>query len=237
MRSRTRTIVVVVALAILMGAVAVGGCGTRSSDATTAAPTMADAGPQRTDAAQPHEAPGEDRLEETTQSQVVFSLYTEDALTVKAQAARSDIVLVGRIVEFLPARWNSVDGKAWYPDEEIALPTVYSTFLVEPQTIVKGTPRWGSPVAFRLPGGTPEVESGPPDLSPEIGQVVLLFGVDEQRYGPGAHYEPEAYWLTVGTGSVFVASGPGYARLRPMADPKENSVSLEAVRVLTSARE
>jgi len=83
----------------------------------------------------------------------VSKIYAEDFLKTERQFAGADIVVAGTIVKVDAARWNSPDGAEWKPDESVALPIPYTTFYIQPTQIVKGTPKWDTPIPFRVEGG------------------------------------------------------------------------------------
>ena len=82
--------------------------------------------------------------------------WDPDYLTIEKQMELSGIVVAGTVVKIDAPRCNSPDGKEWSPPEDQTLPIVYTTFYVEPAQILKGTPEWGTPVAFRVTGNTQE---------------------------------------------------------------------------------
>ena len=158
---------------------------------------------------------------------------TETTLPSRDHVEDSDIIAVGEIVKIDPPRWNSPDGEQWRPREEQTLAVLYTTFYVEPTALLKGTPKWGTPIAFRIQNG---VVGGDADLS--LGDKVVAFGASDGRYGPGAVYQPAgAYWLTNGNNSIWIQEGetgvyrnPGYTK-----DPAEASLSLEELEARIAA--
>ncbi len=143
-------------------------------------------------------------------------------LTIERETELSEIIVTGKVVRVDPAKWNGPHGKkagmfscaSWDP-------MVYATFYVQPEHVLKGTPKWGTPIAFRLSGAitesgttdafiatmtTTEDDSGPATRL-AVGDTVVVFGeVGAQRYGGGV-YEPEgAYWLTMDDSSLWSGS-------------------------------
>ncbi|MDA8216823.1 MAG: hypothetical protein M0Z94_04315 [Dehalococcoidales bacterium] len=163
------------------------------------------------------------------------SEYVEDFLVTTRQFAEADIVLLGTIEKVDAARWNSPDGKEWKPADTIAEPMPYTTIYVAPSEIVKGNPKFGTPVAVRFAGGAVGPNSqamsaqiGLPDL--EVGTEVLVFGKDEQRYGPGAVYTPAGYWLLSDMHSLFQRDGAQYLSVAGVRKADTGIVNLEELR-------
>jgi hypothetical protein len=142
--------------------------------------------------------------------------YIQDVLEPSWQVRYSTLILWGTIVDVLPSRYNSPDGKPWKPDENVTLPIAYTVVLVQPQEVLKGSPV-SIPVAFRWEGGAfgPGTDAGlqlAADTGLEPGDQVLVFGTDSHRYGPGGTYEPKGYWFTTDPSiSVFKRSGAEFA--------------------------
>jgi hypothetical protein len=166
-------------------------------------------------------------------STTVVVEWDRDHLTIEKTVEDSDIIAAGEIVKIDPPRWNSRDGEQWRPREEQTMAVLYTTFYVEPTALLKGTPEWGTPIAFRIQNG---VVGGDADLS--VGDRVVAFGASDGRYGPGGVYQPaDAYWLTNGNNSVWIQEGgtgvyrnPGYTK-----DPAEASLSLEELEARIAA--
>ncbi len=152
-------------------------------------------------------------------------------LTIERELQESDLVVVGRVAKIDAGRWNSPDGNYWQPPEEQTLPVVYTTFYVDSTDFLKGEPKWGNPVAFRLTGGTVganhEVSAGPSDVDLTVGETVIVFGNIEDRYGPGGAYKPEkAYWVTMEENSIWVLRGDQFVNQGHTKDPAERSLAL-----------
>lgn len=65
---------------------------------------------------------------------------------------------------------------------------------------------------------------------------MVVFGMAQQRYGPGGVYEPaDAYWLTSENNSVGVEETGGYRNQGRAKDPGEASLSLEEFRELVAS--
>ena len=153
--------------------------------------------------------------------------WDPDALTIEKQVGYSAIIAVGTIVKIDESRWNSPDGEEWRPREEETLPIFYTTFYVEPTELLKGTPEWDTPIAFRVTGRTTEG-----DLHLSEGDKVVVFGASDQRYGTGGVYEPaDAYWLTMENNSAWVEEAGVYKNQGRTKDPAEAALSLQALKV------
>jgi hypothetical protein len=151
--------------------------------------------------------------------------WDPDFLTIERQVEISDVIVVGTIIKVDDTRWNSPDGKEWSPPEEESLPIVYETFYLEPTTVLKGTPRWGTPIAFRM---TYNSLDGVASFS--AGENVVAFGSAGQRYGPGGVYQPaDAYWLTLENNSLWLEQAGVYRNQGHTKDPAEATMSLEAL--------
>jgi hypothetical protein len=167
--------------------------------------------------------------------------YYGEWVEVENQARRADIIVRGVVVGIEDSRWNSPDGNPWTPDESVAMPVPYTTFYVKPIAILKGTSKWPDPIPFRLAGGTfgPDREQiaaagvgGLPDL--KVGDEVILFGIDEVRYGAGAVYTPPAYWLLSDMHSLFTPKGADagglFVSMAGVSDPAIGTTSEEQIR-------
>lgn len=169
--------------------------------------------------------------------------YWGEWVRVENQVRRAEIIVHGVVTRIDPSRWNSPDGKPWSPDEGTAMPVAYTTFYVEPIAVLKGTSKWPSPIPFRFAGGTfgPDREqiaaAGVEGLfNLKVGDKVILFGVDEARYGKGAVYAPPAYWVWADALSLFVpkrgdATG-AFVSLAGVDDPTIGETSEAQIRSL-----
>lgn len=166
----------------------------------------------------------------------------DGALLIKNQAARADLIVRGRIVIVDDARWNSPTGEKWNPDENsLDMPVVYTTFYVEVEKIFKGTPKWGSPVAFRILGGVvgPEgsaaagsVDAPFPEL--KAGDEVVLFGKDDSiRYG--GVFTPEGYWAMWDSHSMLRNDEGVFVNLGGGESPAEDALVGAALEEMLAA--
>jgi hypothetical protein len=133
--------------------------------------------------------------------------YIAEVYSIGGQSGLSDLVVSGVVSRMDEPRWNSPDGKQWREQNEASLPLVYETFYVEPIEVLKGTPKWGTPVAFRVWVNTTE---GAPTLA--VGDRVVAFGeLFAEPAGSKAVYQPaDAYWLTGNNYGLWVERGGLY---------------------------
>ena len=77
--------------------------------------------------------------------------YDFPHMTIADWTKDSDLIVAGTVVKIDAPRWNSADGKRWsqHSWDEDSEPLVYQTFYVQPEEILHGAPKWGTPVAFR----------------------------------------------------------------------------------------
>jgi hypothetical protein len=116
--------------------------------------------------------------------------------------AHADIVVYGKVTKIDPGQWNSPDGKYWEPDLSETVGVIYRTYYVEPNEVLKGTPKWGTPVAFIIKGGTEGETIGPVS----VGDTVLVLGADyasKDKYQK-AYWTKDAYFSLYGDTTVFV---------------------------------
>ena len=149
----------------------------------------------------------------------IESSVDKNAVLPAAQAKTADIVVYGTVTKIDPGRWNSVDGKAWTAANDASAPVVYTTFYVEPITVLKGKPSFGTPIAFMSPGGT----EGRTDGSVEIGQEVIVFGDYNQALYGDVYWNKEAYFPQTIDYSIFVKKADG--TLANVADPQSADLS------------
>jgi len=176
---------------------------------------------------------------DTTVDPSIASFYMQgcwdpDSLTVERQTQEADLIIVGEIVQVDPSAWNSPDGKQWQPPEEVTLPIVYTTFYIKPTRVLKGEPRWGVPVAFRVTGPiAPPADNAlglSSRLSMGVGDKIVAFGGLEDRYGPGGVYKPaEAYWLTMEENSIWTEQDGNYVNKGHTKYEEERSLPLSAL--------
>lgn len=163
--------------------------------------------------------------------------YDPEALTLKNLVKQSDIVVVGEIVKVDPARWNNATNTEWTPTQGTDnLPLVYTTFYVEPEQILEGTPKWGEPIAFRTVGGTVTGTDTPADrvetgnLSLGVGDRVFLLGTSKQFYGSEPVYQPaDAYWLTLDENGVWRLQDDQFVNQGFTKNANENKMRLKDI--------
>jgi hypothetical protein len=117
----------------------------------------------------------------------------EDPLVAQKAA---DIVVYGLVVKIDPGRWNSADGKYWQPNDPsgMSVAAIYRTYYVQPAEILKGTPKWATPVAFMVVGGTGNQTTGPVS----VGDTVLVIGTDYPALYGDVYWKDDAYFAQNG---------------------------------------
>ena len=177
-------------------------------------------------------------------TQVAQVLPAWEYLTIERQTELSGIIIVGQVVRVDTPKWNGSGGKqasrfscaSWDP-------TVYATFYVEPSQELKGEPKWGTPVAFRVEGVVtesettdefvatlPSVEDSSLVTRIGVGDTVVAFGeVAADRYGGGVYEPADAYWLTMGDSSLWSDEGGDFFNHGLMRDEEEKHLSLAAL--------
>ncbi len=110
----------------------------------------------------------------------------------------AELIVYGRVVKVDPPLWNTADGRQ--PDhdqwsEEYA-PEIYTTFYVQ-LTEIKGTPRFGTPVAIMVTNH---------DKLLAEGDEVLVFAeyAGDRRYGI---WKQDAYFLIEGVRGIYMKVG------------------------------
>lgn len=155
------------------------------------------------------------------------SSYSSRAVEVQNQAAQAEIVVHGKVVDVGVGRWNSNDGKAWATDNDQDCPLVYRCFSVEPIELIKGEPRFGSPISFIVIGGTEGEVSGPV----QVGAEVIVFGnYFASLYGPNAVWPEDAYFARLNEFSIYRNSGDEFVNVGNANAPAFGKTSLDAVR-------
>ncbi|GAB4246183.1 MAG: hypothetical protein Kow00122_03170 [Thermoleophilia bacterium] len=164
---------------------------------------------------------------------------------VDNMAREADVIVEGMLAEVIEGRWNTEDGRAWgqIPDEAVAEPVIYTTYLVKPTSILKGKTNPGSLVAFHVKGGVDSAIVSPEErkaldeqgisapLRLDIGDEIVVFGYEFWPYGGSVL--PPGY--TTDVSGIFIR-GRGdareYARLLPSPDgtPEEARVTPERIR-------
>jgi hypothetical protein len=145
-------------------------------------------------------------MAEGSGSFIVHATLAPQQLDPTYQAVQSDVVVWGTVIEVSPSRWNSEDGLEWHSTSEANMPIVYTTFVVEPREILKGTPAWGTPVAFRTLGGffgdgDKMVGNTGEFANLSVGDEIVVMGVDHPFYG--GVYDRPAYWSLVNATSIY----------------------------------
>lgn len=116
----------------------------------------------------------------------------------------AEIIVYGKVTKIDPGQWNSPDGKWWEPDDPsgMSMGIIYRTYYVEPTEVLKGTPKWGTPVAFIVEGGTEGETIGPV----WVGDTVLVLGADYADTGVygKVYWKENAYFSMAGDTTVFV---------------------------------
>lgn len=174
-------------------------------------------------ATQPHSSTTNERLTMTIEASV-----SKSAVMPEAQLEYAELVIYGTVVGIAPGRWNSPDGKAWKPDSETDTPAIYSTFYVEPTKILKGEPRFGTPVAFMIPGGTEGVISCPV----AVGDRVIVFGRYMQELYGNVYWDKTAYFPQSMDYSIYLENADG--KLTNLGDPHLAALSSMTVEQMTA---
>lgn len=157
------------------------------------------------------------------------AMYVPGVKKLENQAAQAEIVVHGKVVDVGVGRWNSNDGKAWVTDNDQDCPLVYRCFSVEPIELIKGEPRFGSPISFIVIGGTEGEVSGPV----QVGAEVIVFGnYFASLYGPNAVWPEDAYFARLNEFSVYRKSGNEFVNVGNANAPAFGKTSLDAVRQL-----
>ncbi len=115
----------------------------------------------------------------------------------------AELIVYGKVVKVDPARWSTPDGQPRDSRSDAsAFARIYTTFYVEP-TEIKGTPRFGTPVAIM-------VEFHDKLLAP--GDEVLVFAeyYEEWRSEHGT-WNPNAYFSEVR--GIYMKVGEEYLNL------------------------
>lgn len=179
-------------------------------------------------------------IAEGSGSFIPHALLAPQQLDPTYQAVESDVVVWGTVIEVSPARWNSTDGLEWHGTSEADMPIVYTTFLVEPREVLKGTPAWGTPVAFRTLGGffgdgDRMVGNTGEFANLSVGDEIVVMGVDHPFYG--GVYDRPAYWSLVNATSIYRGNAKaGFRRLNASGGDMASLdlVSLEEARTIAA---
>lgn len=167
-------------------------------------------------------------------SMVETALIGMGARDPARSSKKASIVVYGTVTKVDPGRWNSRDGKRWTPPTESDLPVIYRTFYVEPIEILKGAPKWGTPVAFMVTGGTEGVVAGPV----AVGDRVLVIGRDLLAEGGlfgNVFWKEDAYFAQHMEFSVFVEKAGRLEVVAAEKQPEYATANLAAIRSALAA--
>jgi hypothetical protein len=117
----------------------------------------------------------------------------------------AELIVHGKVVKVDPARWSTPDGREPDSRTEADNPArIYTTFYVEP-TEVKGTPRFGTPIAIMVPFH---------DKLLAPGDEVLVFAeyYEEWRGKYGA-WNVDAYFSIEEVRGIYMKVGEQYLNL------------------------
>lgn len=176
----------------------------------------------------------------------VDTVYDRQALRAEEMVKWEDIIVQGVVSEIIRGRWNTPEGKAWVavPDEAVAEPVIYTTYLVTPSRVLKTAPglKVGEPVAFHAKGGIDTASASPGDtaaanaagmsdnpLGLAVGDQVVMFG--EQKWYYGGEVSPDGYTATEASVFVWDESSASFVRLLPSPDgtPVQAALTPETV--------
>lgn len=126
----------------------------------------------------------------------------------------AELIVYGEVVKVDPARWNTPDGRqpTHAPRSADDNPVIYTTFYVQP-TEMKGTPRFGTPIAIMVPYHD--------ELLAE-GDEVLVFAEYGETWGPGT-WKQDAYFSVEEARGIYMKVGEQYPNLesgRPCQSPQ-----------------
>jgi hypothetical protein len=144
----------------------------------------------------------------------------------------SEVVVLGTVEQVDPGRWNSPDGKRWSTAGEKGTPAIYRSFLVQPDRVLKGAPRFGTPVAFMVLGGTDGVVDGPVS----VGDRVLVFGYYNQGIFGDVTWKKDAYWATLESYGIFRDEGAELANVENPSSPRIGKTTLAQVQTAIAAQ-
>ena len=196
------------------------GCGnapgiTASSTATTTSQVAAEAVAASTTTSRSSIAPAARTIAEQRQRFAAVSNLAQHygwaAIDYKAPQSpdwNAELIVYGTVVKVDPARWNTPDGRqpTHGPDDN---PVIHTTFYVQP-TEIKGTPRFGTPIAIMVPYHD--------ELLAE-GDEVLVFAEYGEMWGPGT-WKQDAYFSVEEVRGIYMKVGEQYLNIdsgRPLA--------------------
>jgi hypothetical protein len=171
------------------------------------------------------------------------ALWPEGYTTISNQTQKSDVIVYGEVVKIDPGRWNSPDGRDWTPKDEMTVKLIYTTFYVKPVEMMKGKPKWGDPIAFRVSGGTvpgDDLIRASDDFGSleglSVGDRVLVFGAElPGKYGDETSYTPDGYWLVAETYSAFLEHDDAFKALGGATSPSEKGSTLAQMKASIEA--
>jgi hypothetical protein len=124
----------------------------------------------------------------------------------------SELIITGYVVKVDPARWNTPDGQRsashmqFTPDGHEYQSFTYVTFYVHPEENLKGSPRFGSPIAIMIYdlGGR---DTGPLD---EGDEVIVMTQYEKQ---PPGNWKEDAYFLSEWDLGIYMRVGDEYLNI------------------------
>jgi len=116
----------------------------------------------------------------------------------------AELITYGAVVKVDPARWNTPDGRQPAHARQSAddNPVIYTTFYVQP-TEIRGTPRFGTPIAIMVPYHD--------ELLAE-GDEVLVFAEYGEMWGPGT-WKQDAYFSVEEVRGIYMKVGEQYLNI------------------------
>jgi hypothetical protein len=127
--------------------------------------------------------------------------------SLKHLARDAELVVYGQVTEVDRARYNTPDGtkdERTYPSR----PQQYVTFYVEPDQVLKGSPRFGTPIAFALEVGTSGVS-----YSPVLVRDEVLVYADYRENLLRGNGEEDIYMASESHRSVFMKVGGQFVNI------------------------
>jgi len=159
---------------------------------------------------------------------MVFVDIAPGAERPESAVLNSELIVYGAVVKLDPARFNSPDGKPWRSTTEEDMSMIFETFYVQPEEVLKGSPRFGTPVAFMLMGGT----EGIPSSRVKIGEKVLVFGHYNQGVLGNVSWKSDAYWPWLGELGIYRPNGATLASHDSVSGGMELKVTMGQIRDL-----
>ena len=215
---RRRRLLVLVALVVVLSAsgLPVVGCqdaADTSSSSTSAKPVQGTEGALVSNTATTHSSTTEVRrsIDEQRQRFAAVSNLAHHgyaAIDYKSPQPSADwdaeLIVYGTVVKVDPAQWNTPDGRqpTHAPQSADDNPVIYTTFYVQP-TEIRGTPRFGTPVAIMVPFHD--------ELLAE-GDEVLVFAEYGETWGPGT-WKQDAYFSVEEVRGIYMKVGEQYLNI------------------------